>query len=208
MARLTVTLHVDRQELHPVGSRAMAPGAIERRTLPESLRHPCDAAASIEMQIVREGQPGRFARVLGERDAGQLVAAHRERQGRSKLRVERTEIGSVAEPGIGQPVLERTVAIGAERLARRRHPAGTLVLGVAVRACAGAGLAERVGDLPLEPLPGAAGPASIGYPRGQGVIVDVFVTSQAGFVAHRLERLDVARLALALELMVRLAERA
>ena len=67
------------------------------------MRHP---AARVQVQLVREGQAVRFARVLGQRDPGQLVATSGQRDSGAELRMLLAEIAGIAQLGIGQAVFQ------------------------------------------------------------------------------------------------------
>ena len=120
--------------------------------------------------------------------------------------MQRAEIGGIAQLRVGQPGVERAVAIGAEGLGRRLHPLGAFVFGMAIETGPRPRLAKGMGDRPLDAVPQAARPARTGQPFGPGVIVQILVAADAGLVLHRLERLDVAGLALVLKAVVGKAE--
>src|SRR3546814_17558116 len=76
------------------------------------------------------------------------------------------EVAGIAERGIGQAGIERSVAIGAELLARRLHPRRPFVFGVAGGAGAGAFLAEHGCERPLDRHACPNGRPAIGKARG------------------------------------------
>ena len=88
----------------------------------------------------------------------------------------------------------------------RLHPPGAFVLGMASGAGFGAFLAEDPGDVPQQRFARTHRPARGGEPVHLGMVADILVARQAGLVADRDERLDVADLAIVLERMMREAQ--
>ena len=99
------------------------------------------------------------------------------------------------------------MAIGAELLLGQFHPVHAFMLAVAIDAGARPGLAEDMRDTPQELAAEPGFGARERDPAGRGMIVHRLVAAHAGLVADRLERLDVTRLALGFELVMREAER-
>ncbi len=126
---------------------------------------------------------------------------------RGKLRMAGAEIGGIAQFRVLQPVLQRTVAVGAEGLRRRLHRTCALMFAVAVDAgtlrrlaeCGGHSRQQLVAQSPFSPCHGDAG--------GRCMVVRIPVAGLAGAVADRDERLLMAGFAAAFEGVVGLAER-
>src|SRR5690606_13964378 len=174
----------------------------------EAPRHMRDAVGLAEVHRERDAQAVTLPRSVVERNAYRVGLRPVGRQQGPELGMRLAEVAGVAECGVGQPRVESAVAVGTEFLARRLHPPGALVLGVAVGAGAWPRLAERVGYLPLHGIAPRQRAAGERLARLRRVVGDILVAGQAGLVAHRDERLDVACLALVLEPVVHRAQRA
>ena len=117
MAALARILHLDLLEGDLVGGEAMAVLAFERLTiLRQAQRHPRRAAARVHVDIVRELEARAFERLAVQRSAHGLGSAEAGVIGRAELRVLLAEIMRIGERSIGEPCVQRVVAIGAEGL--------------------------------------------------------------------------------------------
>src|SRR3546814_6981715 len=100
----------------------MAVLAGERRAIATAAskpdRHARGPALRIEVDVMRELEPARFARSVAQRNAHRLRLLQPGEDRGLELRMRRAEIAGIAERGIGKARIARGVAIGAE-LARK-----------------------------------------------------------------------------------------
>ena len=117
----------------------------------------------------------------------------------------RREVGRGAEPGLREAAAQIGMAVGAELLRRRRHALRAFMLGMAFDATAG-GLPDRVANRLLEAAEAGELRRRPLHLRERSMVMDVGVAGLAGIVLHRLERLDVAGLAIGRQRRVRAGE--
>ena len=112
------------------------------------------------------------------------------------------EIAGVEQFGIGQPLAEIAMAIGAELLRRRRHLPRAFMLGMAFDAASLRNV-ESAGKGKLDLTAQPRRSLGTGKPLGIGMIVNIGVAGGAGIVAHRDEGFGVTGLTIIFERLVR-----
>ena len=158
------------------------------------------------MHGMRETQTVLLARFAVEHDAAAPVIAQCGVHQCLQLGMRSAEIVGVAKRCVREASVHVLVTTGAELLCCGFHAACAFMFGMAGGTAFGAFLAEGFRHLPQQRLARAHRPARSGEPRPVGMIADVFVAGEAGFVADRDEGFDMAGLAIVLERVVRKAE--
>ena len=155
MAAFAGIFHLHLFEAHLVSCQRMAILAFQRRAvLAKADRHPRRAAARIHVDVMREFEAAAFHRRCIQRRAYGPRRAETGEIGRAELRVFLAEIMRVGEGRVGQPRIERIVAIGAKGLARGLLPHRAFVFGMARYAAQRPFLAEALRDPPLQRIAG------------------------------------------------------
>ena len=174
----------------------------------QALGHRGNAAARIEMKLVRKFQSAVIHRSIIKRGPHQdRLVAWCGSDKWSKLRVLGAKITRIGQLGISQALVERGMAIRAKGLRSRGHWPCALMLGMAGYARSGPFLAKCIGDAGKEFATSTRHFARFVQSSRRGMIVHILVAGLAGFIAHRHKGLGMASLTIALKRMMRLAER-
>jgi len=188
----------------------MAILARQRRTITlagaQPYRHACNPALWVKVDLVRELEPALFLGLVTQRDPQRFFLPQLGEDCRLEFGMPLAEIAGISKRGIGQPRIERSVAICTELLAGGFHARGAFVFGVASGAGTRPFLAKHACNRPLKAFAQSVRSAPIGQPGCGGVIPDLGMAGQASLVAHRYEGIDVASLAIVLQAVVRPAE--